>query len=149
MIINSGMENNGQLITLCIDQKYQQIPKLCGDIIAEIKKTDYSCISGATAVIEIHGSDGNINPHIHISTKKLKNAGATAQLFRRKFTKPKWQVYRVDVKDLPYQSACDYVAGHKAQGADDFIDQSWGKMASVIKDREYREQNNLEHIYHL
>jgi hypothetical protein len=150
-IINSGMENNGQLITLCIDQNYLQIPKLCGDIIAEIKKADYSCISGATAVIEIHGSDGKINPHIHISTKKIKNAGQIAQLFRRKFVKPKYQVYRVDVKELPYHAANDYVAGHKAEASSDDIanDRSWGKMASVIKDREYREQNNLDHIYHL
>ena len=156
-ILHSGAGNNGQLITLCIDKAYIQIPKLCGDIIAAIRKANYSVLCDATAVIEIHGKDGNYNPHLHLATKKIKNAGVVSQVFRRKFQNQKYQIYRVDVKDLPYQAASDYVegikigqgseAGNDLYGEDEQIIS--GKMAAVDLDIAYRNKHALQHIYEI
>jgi len=135
-------EDNGQLITLCIDKDYKQIPKLCGDILAEIKQSNYGFMSEAKAVCEIHTEHG-IRPHIHIITKKIKKAGYVSQILRRKFQNPKYQIYRVDVKVLPYECGEDYVNGHKggeSTGSENL------KEALMIKDREYREMNNMTHI---
>lgn len=137
---NGAEKNNGQLITLCIDKEYKQVPKLAEEIISVIKLTDYDCLLDAAATIELYGkSETELNPHIHIATKKLKPDGAVAQLFRRKFIKAKWQVYRVDVKGLPWDSAIDYVGGIK-EGA---------KLAATEKDKEYRLKHNLQDIYDL
>lgn len=145
-LLFSGTENDGQLISLSIDQKYIQIPKLCGDIIAEIRKTNYACLKDAQAVCEFYGGGkdnddgiGQWNPHIHIVTKKMENAGTVAQLLRRKFIKPKWQVYRVHIKEEPEACARKYVEGEK-------VDE---KIEDTIKDRQYREDNGLSHIYDL
>jgi len=139
-LINGADKNNGQLITLCIDKEYKQVPKLAEEIISVIIKADYDCLLGARASIELYGkSETELLPHIHIVTKKLKPDGAVAQLFRRKFVKDKWQVYRVDVKTLPYESAEAYVNGDK-EGA---------KLAATVKDKEYRQANGLQDIYDL
>ncbi len=139
-LINGADKNNGQLITLCIDKGYQQVPKLAEEIISVIIKADYDCLLDAQATIELYGkSETELLPHVHIVTKKLKPDGAVAQLFRRKFVKDKYQVYRVDVKTLPYESAEAYVMGEK-EGA---------KLAATAKDKEYRLKNNLQDIYDL
>ena len=139
-LYNGTDKNNGQLITLCIDKEYKQVPKLCGDIISVIIKAEYDCLLDAQATIELYGTNKVWNPHIHIATKKLKPNGAVAQLFRRKLVKDKYQVYRVDVKDLPYDSACAYVGGFK---------DSPEKNEASEMDREYRNEHSLEHIYEL
>ncbi len=141
MELRNGADiNNGQLITLCIDKDYKQVPKLVGDIISVIIKTDYDCLLDAAATIELYGTNKLWNPHIHIATKKLKPNCAVAQLFRRKFVKDKYQVYRVDVKDLPMSAAMAYVGGHK---------DSPEKNEASEMDREYRNENSLEPIYDL
>jgi hypothetical protein len=146
-ILNGADKNNGQLITLCIDKDYKQVPKLAEEIISVIIKAQYDCLLDSKATIELYGkSETELLPHIHILTKKLKPDGAVAQLFRRKFVKDKYQVYRVDVKTLPYESGEDYVMGHKGGGVDEG-DTSWNKMAAVIKDKEYRSIHNLKDIY--
>jgi hypothetical protein len=139
-LINGADKNNGQLITLCIDKDYKQVPKLAEEIISVIIKADYDCLLDAQATIELYGkSETELLPHIHIVTKKLKPDGAVAQLFRRKFQKDKYQVYRVDVKTLPYESAEAYVMGEK-EGA---------KLAATAKDKAYRQANGLQDIYDL
>ncbi len=146
---NGEDKNNGQLITLCIDKDYKQVPKLAEEIISVIIKTDYDCLLDAQATIELYGkSETELTPHIHIVTKKLKPDGAVAQLFRRKFIKPKWQVYRVDVKPLPYECGEDYVNGNKGEPSEAEAN-SWNKMDAVKKDREYRLKHNLRDIYPL
>lgn len=135
-IIYGSNKNNGQLITLCIDKEYIQVPKLATEIISVIRSTDYQCISDSKAVIELYGENG-WNPHIHIVTKKLKQNGQLAQLFRRKFVKQKYQCYRVDVKDMPYESALAYVMGEKESD----------KIEMLEKDMEYRKKNNLQDVY--
>ena len=94
-------ECDGQLITLCIDKDYKQIPKLYGDIVSQIKQANYGFMSEAKAVLEVHTEQG-IRPHIHIITKKIKKAGYVSQILRRKFQNDKYQIYRIDVKPLPY-----------------------------------------------
>ncbi|AXQ65805.1 MAG: putative replication initiation protein [Cressdnaviricota sp.] len=139
-LIYGEEKNNAQLITLCIDKDYKQVPKLAEEIISVIIKANYECLRDAQAAIEVFGkSETELNPHIHIVTKKVKSPGAVAQVLRRKLQKDKYQVYRVDVKDMPYQAAYDYVAGNK-EGA---------KLAATQKDKEYRSTHNLKDIYEL
>jgi hypothetical protein len=133
-----GEENDGQLITLCIDKEYKQVPKLATEIISVIRNTKYNFIENGYACIEVFGKD-DFAPHIHIVTKKLKRNGVIAQTLRRKFQTTKWQVYRVDVKALPYNTAWDYVGGEK----------QLAKQGQCEKDREYREKNNLLDLYEL
>lgn len=135
-IIYGTNTNNGQLITLCIDKDYAQVPKLATEIISVIRSSDYQCIDGCKAVIELYGENG-WNPHIHLATKKLKQNGQVAQLFRRKFVKNKYQCYRVDVKELPYESALAYVMGEKEND----------KIEMLEKDMKYRKENKLLSIY--
>jgi hypothetical protein len=139
-LINGAEKNNGQLITLCINKGYIQVPKLAEDIISVIIKADYDCLLDAKATIELYGkSETELLPHLHIVTKKCKPDGAVAQVFRRKLQKEQWQVYRVDVKSLPYDAAENYVMGEKDDSKD----------KSLKKDKEYRLKNNLQDIYYL
>lgn len=133
-------KNNGQLITLCIDKDYKQIPKLYGDIVAEIKKSNYGFLSEAKAVLEIHTENG-IRPHVHVLTKKIKKAGYVSQILRRKFQNDKYQIYRIDVKPLPYECGEDYVNGNKGEPSEGEY-----KFACVQKDRDYRMENKIENI---
>lgn len=138
-ILHNGEENNGQLITLAIDKEYKQMPKLCEDIINEVRKSNYACLHNAEAVCEFYGTDGDWNPHIHVVTKKVENAGKIAQLFRRKFIKPKWQVYRVHIKEEPYEAARKYVHHDKIEE----------KTEAMKKDKEYRSTHSLSDIYEI
>lgn len=140
-ILNNGdgEQHDGQLITLCIDKDYKQVPKLALEIISVIRNTNYSFIEDGYACVEVHGSDGAFNPHIHIVTKKVKRNGVVAQNLRRKFQVPKYQIYRVDVKELPYNIAWDYVGGTKTDV----------KLAQSIKDIEWRKENGIESLYEL
>lgn len=122
----------GQLITLCIDKDYKQVPKLYLDIISVIRLADYDCLVDAIATLEINTESG-IRPHVHILTRKVKKPSYVAQLFRRKFLKDKYQVYRVDVKSLPYKSGLEYIRGEKTPKKAEFVQ----------KDAEYKNQNNL------
>ncbi len=136
-ILMGNEKNNGQLITLSLDQKYQQIPKLFADIIAEIRKADYEFLLGAFATLEVYGKDGNYNPHCHIITKKIKNPGVVTQAFRRKFIKDKWQCYRVHIRELPYEAGDIYCQGIKETS----------KQDAVAKDEKYRQDNNILSYY--
>ena len=69
----------------------------------------------------------------------MKRNGVVAQNLRRKFQVPKYQIYRVDVKELPYNVAWDYVGGTKTDV----------KLAQSIKDIEWRKNNNIESLYEL
>jgi hypothetical protein len=133
-------ENNGQLITLCIDKDYKQIPKLYGDIVSQIKQSNYGFLSKAQAVLEIHTEHG-IRPHIHLLTEKIKKAGYVSQILRRKFQNDKYQIYRIDVKQLPYEAGADYIRGDKGGEETDVV-----KTALVQKDREYRMRNKIENL---
>jgi hypothetical protein len=148
-LIYGEEKNNAQLITLCINKGYIQVPKLAEEIISVIIKANYACLVDAKATIELYGkSETELLPHIHILTKKVKPDGAVSQVFRRKLQGDKYQVYRVDVKTLPYECGEDYVMGHKGGGVDEG-DTSWNKMAAVIKDKEYRSIHNLKDLYDL
>lgn len=111
LVKNSG--ETAQLITLCIDKEYKQIPKVAELILGVISQTNYSFLVDAVGTIEVYGEDSNWNPHIHIITRKVKRCGQVAQVLRRKFQTPKYQVYRIDVKELPYNSGLEYVMGEK------------------------------------
>lgn len=132
-------DEGGQLITLCINQNYKQVPKLATEIISVIRNIQYSFIIDGYACIELYGKGENWNPHIHIVTRKVKRLGVVAQALRRKFQNDKYQIYRVDVKSVPYEEGSQYVDGIKV----------FGKQEASNKDKEYREENNLYHIYKL
>lgn len=136
------MDNKqGQLITLCIDKDYKQVPKLTEEVISVIKSADYDCLLDAHATIELYGVNKEFNPHLHIATRKVKKAGYVAQIFRRKFQKDKYQIYRVDVKDIhSYDSAMAYVGGYK---------DSPEKNEASEMDREYRNENSLANLYEI
>ncbi|AXH74672.1 MAG: putative replication initiation protein [Circoviridae sp.] len=138
--LKSKGNNEGQLITLCIDHEYIQVPKLATEIISVIKSADYDCLLNAYATIELYGETKKWSPHLHIITRKVKKAGYIAQLFRRKFQKEKYQIYRVDVKDITYENGMNYVSG---------IKESPEKNEASEMDREYRNENSLENLYEI
>lgn len=131
--------DEGQLVTLCIDKKYQKIPDLFLEIKSRIQEANYSCLCDAYIVLEVYGKDNNFNPHIHIITRKIKANSAVAQLLRRKFQNDKYQIYRVDVAARPYTCIDQYIQGDKQAN----------KLGATAKDKEYREANNLMHVYKL
>lgn len=131
------VQDQAQIITLCINKEYKQIPDLFRDIIDKIRAADYVFLYDCYAVCEVYGKDDNWNPHIHIVTKKVKRNGQIAQVLRRKFQNDKFQVYRVDVKPLPYKVGVDYLNAGKIAA----------KLEATEKDKEYREANNLDNIY--
>lgn len=133
------IKDEDQLITICINQDYKQIPDLFRDIIAVIRDAKYSFLMDANAVCEVTGKNGKFNPHIHIHTRKIKRDGQVAQVLRRKLVNEKYQVYNIDVKSLPRKEAMDYVEGYK----------TGDKLEATAKDKEYREANNLDHIYEI
>lgn len=133
------LKEEGQLITLSINQEYKQVPSLFRDIIQKIKDANYGFLYDSYAALEVTGKDDKWNPHIHIVTKKVKRNGQVAQVLRRKFQNDKFQIYNVDVKALPWKIGVDYVNAGKV----------YYKLEATAKDKEYREANNLEHIYYL
>lgn len=130
----------GQLITLCIDKEYIQVPKLAEEIISVIRSSNYECLIDAVASIELYGKTQEFAPHIHLVTRKVKKAGYVAQLFRRKFQKDKYQIYRVDVKDLTYANGREYIYGVKKCD---------NKNESTELDKIYRKANNLLDVYEI
>ena len=108
--------------------------------MAEIKKSNYGFMSEAKAVLEIHTEQG-IRPHVHIITRKIKKPGYVSQILRRKFQNDKYQIYRIDVKPLPYEAGADYIKGDKGGEETDVV-----KTALVQKDRDYRMENKIENI---
>jgi hypothetical protein len=125
---------------LCIDKDYKQIPKLYGDIVSQIKQANYGFMSEAKAVLEVHTEQG-IRPHIHVLTKKIKKAGYVSQILRRKFQNDKYQIYRIDVKPLPYEAGEEYIKGNKGE-----LFTGEHKAACVQKDRDYRMENKIENL---
>lgn len=136
---NGEDKNNGQLITLCIDKDYKQVPKLAEEIISVIKETQYKDIIDGYAVIEVTGDDMEWNPHIHCVTKKVGKAGALAQVLRRKFINEKYQIYRVHIEPVKYERGLTYMEGDK-------IDD---KLPQVEADKKYRNDNKLKRLYNL
>lgn len=136
-----GDKHDGLFVTMSIDKAYLQIPKLCEDIMAELKQTQYKDITDGLASLELWsgGNDESWNPHIHILTRKSCEPGALAQTLRRKFVKDKWQIYRINVVNTNYNNTIDYIDGVK-EGA---------KLPYVEKDIKYRNENNLAHRYEL
>lgn len=132
MLHRQNPDAEGQLITLAIDKDYEQVPKLFLEIISVIRLANYDCLIDSIATLEINTENGK-RPHIHILTRKVKKPSYVAQMFRRKFIKDKYQVYRVDVTSLPYKAGLDYIHGEKTSK----------KQEYVQKDAEYKEKNNL------
>lgn len=137
-----------QLITISIDQEYKQPIKAQYDILDRIRKANYKWMTDdATASFEYYGKDGKWNPHVHFSITKTEKPSTIAQALNRVFYETadkkrvkKWEyaIYsRVNCVDRPKETANNYIEGNKA---DD-------KMASVDKDKKFREENGIPHIF--
>lgn len=136
----------GQLITISIDQEYKQPAKLMGDILNELKSYKFITDYDALACCEVNGENG-YNPHIHVAVRKSKAPSSVAQPLRLKFVadkngvrREKWQCYRVQVETMPYGSASKYCYGEKT---------SPEKMIACEKDEKWRMENGIKNIYQI
>ncbi len=136
----------GQLISIMLDQKYKQIPELMGDILNELKSYKMITENDGIASVEIEG-EGGWNPHIHVAIKKTKAPSLVAQPLYLKFVKDKhgnkrekYQCYRISVDPMPYGAAAKYVYGEKSDPE---------KLEKCKKDEAWRIENGMKAVYHI
>ena len=139
----------GMLITMSIDQRLprKEINKIyCEKILTEMSKIalckTYDYLAGRALRFEFwtEGKDGkpHWNPHLHINVETVTTKGKIAQPLHRKFAKPIWKIYNVEVTHGTAQRLQMYVEdGDKADNKIDYVEM----------DNEYKRQNNIEEVY--
>ncbi len=122
----------------------------CEIYVNEMKKSNYKFITNGKMSFEFHTQNG-WNPHIHIYTETDKQIGAIAQVLRRKFMdKSKWKIWNIDVKAGTSEHQEGYV--HARSLCDSRADENTvikcdDKKEFVLKDTEFRQQNNIKNSY--
>lgn len=137
----SNGTNKTHLITLSIDQEMprEKVASLQLEVITIIREANYKCLSNAKARFEYFSGDQlEWNPHIHVFTDAIGNAGSVAQQFRRKLKKIP-EVYRVHGTTKTGAIHFDYIMGNKRKD----------KEEAVQKDAEFRKKYGVLEIYNL
>jgi hypothetical protein len=122
----------------------------CEIYVNEMRKSNYKFIVNGKMSFEFHTEMG-WNPHIHIYTETDKQIGAIAQVLRRKFVeKSKWKIWNIDVKAGTAENQEGYVHARSACSSnpeENTVIKKDDKMEFVMKDNEFRQQNNIQNSY--
>jgi len=122
----------------------------CEIYVNEMRKSNYKFITNGKMSFEFYTQMG-WNPHIHIYTETDKQIGAIAQVLRRKFVeKSKWKIWNIDVKAGTAENQEGYVHARSACSSnpeENTVIKKDDKMEFVMKDNEFRQQNNIQNSY--